>query len=180
MTYDILTIRRAYFRWLYEKVGPKRGIPQDRSLKILTILHGIQFRYTLYMDKNRAADGINLRSRYIREAAYLNADEIVAYLDGPCSVLEMLVALSLRVEEQIMTDLYSDEPGRWFWIMVENLGIINTSDDEIRDKVDVFLDRRYAPDGTGNIIKLRRPPQDLRTSEIWYQINWYLEECEQN
>ena len=76
------------------------------------------------MDADRAEDGINLRYRFGYENGYESA-MIASYLDDrPCSVLEMMVALSMKMEEQIMDDPdIGDRTSVWFWKMIDNLGL---------------------------------------------------------
>jgi hypothetical protein len=130
-------------------------------------------------DENRAADGIALRYRYCSNYGYEDLDY---YLDGPCSVLEMMVALAIRCEETIMDDPdIGDRTGQWFWGMLVNMGL-GAMDDSKYDRrvvdiaVDTLLDRTYEPDGKGGLFTVKHCDQDLRTVEIWYQLIWYLGE----
>jgi hypothetical protein len=136
------------------------------------------FRYSIANDENRADDGINLRSRFIFDCSYNNS--VLGYLDGPCSVLEMLVALAHRCEEQIMDDPdIGDRTGQWFWMMIKNLGLESMTDDQfdeefVNERVSIFLDREYESNGEGGLFVLDNCRYDLRTVEIWYQMCWYL------
>lgn len=74
-----------------------------------------------------------------------------------------------------------DRTGKWFWIMLTNLGLDGMTDMRYRQHiVDVrvarFLERNYAPDGTGGLFVARHCPEDMRTVDIWYQLMWYLDE----
>jgi hypothetical protein len=42
--------------------------------------------------------------------------------------------------------------------------------------LDRFLDRDYEPDGRGGLFRVKHTDEDLRFVEIWYQMNWYLDE----
>ena len=125
------------------------------------------------MDENRLVDGLNLRFRFADENAY--------YIDGECSILEMMVALSLRCEEHIMADdEIGDRTGRWFWEMIDNLGFESMYDGNF-DKVYAdkiifrFLNREYEPNGDGSLFTINNRNVDLRKVEIWYQMCWYLD-----
>lgn len=50
---------------------------------------------------------------------------IASYLDNrPCSVLEMIIALAIRLEEHIMDDPdIGNRTGQWFWDMIVSLGL---------------------------------------------------------
>lgn len=116
-----------YFEWLWN-FTKCRGHSQNR--KIITLLHNIEFRYSIPMDANREEDGIDLRYRFITEVGIpKNYQEVYAYLDGPCSVLEMMIALAIRCEESIMDDPdIGDRTSEWFWLMMKNLGLDYMSD----------------------------------------------------
>lgn len=139
-------------------------------------LYSRDFSWSVLMDRNRALDGIDLRSRY-------GCDN--DFIDEPCSVLEMLIALSVRIENQIMADYdYGDRTSQWFWQMLTNLGLNRLDDDNFNEEtaeyfVDRFLNRAYNPDGSGGgLFVLERPFDDLREVEIWVQANWFLGEMD--
>lgn len=153
----------------------------DRFGKSYTLLFEYLYSRDFYwandmpLDRNRAIDGIELREKYGC------SNDI---LDEPCSVLEMIIGLALRIENQIMTDYDSgDRTSQWFWIMITNLGLYSYDDDnfneeEVKYIVDCFLDREYEPNGQGGLFILERPFDDLRNVEIWIQANWFLGEMD--
>ena len=166
-------INDDYFEWLFELVCKGR---YDRTIsyrKLLMRLHDIEFTWLLPKDRNRAEDGVDLRYRF----ASARADDI----DGPCSVLEMMIALSIRCEENIMDDPgVGDRTGQWFWGMINNLGLGFMTDNRFDKKfvdnaIARFLDREYEPDGTGGLFTVRHCDYDMRDVEIWYQLCWYLD-----
>jgi len=122
------------------------------------------------MDVNRVADGLNLRER-------------LGFQSGnPCSIFEMMVALAVRCEEHIMTnDEIGDRTPRWFWGMIENLGLREMTDDIFDESVvdeiiERFLARDYSYNGRGGLFYVSEPRMDMRDVEIWYQMMWYLDE----
>lgn len=167
-----------YFEWLWN-FTKCRGHSQNR--KIITLLHNIEFRYSIPMDANREEDGIDLRYRFITDVGIpKNYQEVYAYLDGPCSVLEMMIALAIRCEESIMDDPdIGDRTSEWFWLMMKNLGLDYMSDrkfdrDIAEEKISIFLDRKYKRNGEGGLFVVNGR-RDLRKVEIWYQMCWYLD-----
>ena len=167
-----------YFEWLWN-FTKCRGHSQNR--KIITLLHNIEFRYSIPMDANREEDGINLRYRFVTEVGIpKNYQEVYGYLDGPCSVLEMMIALAIRCEESIMDDPdIGDRTSEWFWLMMKNLGLDYMSDrkfdrDIAEEKISIFLDRKYKRNGEGGLFVVNGR-RDLRKVEIWYQMCWYLD-----
>jgi hypothetical protein len=144
-------------------------------------LHATNFRYSIPRDGNRADDGKGMRYRYAIVCNYFESlYEILDILDGPCSVLEMMLALAIHCEENIMDDpCKGDRTGQWFWNMIVNLGLSGMNDARydrklVDDAINTFLDRKYAPDGKGGLFTVRNCDQDLRKAEIWHQLCWYL------
>lgn len=175
-------IYNEYFNWLYDLVCKRRGSRQLSYRKLLIRLHDIDFIYSIPNDQNRAEDGVDLRRRFIITHDYEDSYELIMdILDRPCTVLEMMVALAIRCEEWIMDDpTRGDRTSQWFWTMVVNLGLGAMSDSRFdKDLVDEaiyrFLDREYEPNGKGGLFTVKRYRRDMRTVEIWDQLNWYLD-----
>lgn len=180
MTRDDLINR--YFEWMYDLVYDDDCVKNLSYRKLLYFLHATDFTYIIAMDANRESDGINLRYRFGRMFGFEDA-LIASYLDDrPCSVLEMMIALSMRCEEQIMDDpTEGNRLGEWFWNMIVSLGLGGMSDDKF-DKhkaqriINKLLNREYQRDGKGGLFTVEHTEQDMRTVEIWYQLCWYLDE----
>lgn len=172
-------LSNEYFEWLFELMCANRYSDNISYRKLLMYLHTKDFRYSIAMDENRADDGYELRYRYSLERP--DIDDIYAYLDEPCSVLEMMVALAIRCEEHIMDDdEIGDRTRQWFWNMVVNLGLGDMDDTNfdkryVNDVIETFLDREYEPNGRGGLFIIRDCDVDLREVEIWYQLMWYLD-----
>lgn len=133
------------------------------------------------MDENRAIDGLDLRYRFCYEKSYEYSALEAELKDKPCSVLEMMVALAQRFEEQIMDnpDIGNRMP-EWFSYMLENLGLDGMDDDHFNEqivgqKVDRFLKREYLPNGQGGLFYIPDTSRDLRDVEIWYQACWFFD-----
>lgn len=172
-------INNDYFEWMYNFVCGERYSKKISYRKLLMRLHDTEFTYCLQRDENRAEDGLSLRYRYVYHNGY--DEEVVNYIDGPCSVLEMMIALASRCEETIMDDpAKGNRTGQWFWSMVVSLGLGGMTDDRfdrkyVDDTLARFLNRCYDADGRGGLFTVRHCEQDLRTVEIWYQMCYYLD-----
>ena len=170
--------RYEYFTWLSKLVCENRFHGSMSYDKLLTYLHNTPFRYYLPLDENRAADGEDLRWRWASENGLR---DVPASLNGPCSVLEMMIALVLRCDETFMDDPeLPSRAGQWFWGMVVNLGLGSMSDDRydqklVEEAVERLLNREYEPDGRGGLFRIRDCARDMRTMEIWHQLCWYLD-----
>ena len=175
-------VKDRYFEWLSDYVCEKSPSTHLSYDKLLTHLHDIEFRYSIPKDQNRAEDGIDLRYRFALVLGYEDHTEAITdILDGPCSVLEMMVALAIRCEEGIMDDpSIGDRTSQWFWGMITNLGLGGMTDVRFdRDAVDStigrFLDRDYEPDGKGGLFTVRSCECDMRDIEIWWQLCYFLD-----
>lgn len=173
-------IKNEYFDWMYNLVCRDRYSNPISYKKLLAFLHNTEFIYIISRDENRATDGIDLRYRFAYDHPSINDAE--SYLDGPCSVLEMMIALSIRCEETIMDNPnVGDRTKQWFWGMVTSLGLGSMTDDRFNRRyaenvIDRFLHREYEPNGKGGLFTIRHRNCDLRDVEIWYQLCWYLDE----
>ena len=167
--------RGDYFLYLSDKVFERGGY----SL-LLSYLFDTRFiwSYKIQTDANRAKDGQMLRDRYANETG-----DYILYEDKiePCNVLEMMVALCMRIEEDIMSEPGDEAPERWFWAMIRNLKLDrftnkNFDEREVGRIIFSWLNRLYEPDGNGGAFPLKRPLKDQRLVPIWDQANLYLNE----
>lgn len=169
-------ILNDYFEWLYSIVKNERRSKRASYKKLLSTLHNIEFKYFIDYDENRAADGIEMRWRYVCEGG----NKAILKWKEPCTVLEMILGLAYQME-YIMDDPILDyKVGHWFWIMISNLELDRMTDskfnkNEVYGRIFIFLERKYEPNGEGNIIKIDNTDTDLRDVEIWWQMCWYLD-----
>lgn len=167
-----------YFEWLYALVCDNRYSKSISYRKLLRYLFDTEFVYTIRRDRNREQDGLCLRDRFVDDKGY--EPHMSEWIDGPCSILEMMVALANRCEETIMDDpAIGDRTGQWFWGMIKSLGLGDMYDtlfDEeyVEDTVVRFLDRDYEPDGRGGLFTVRNAFRDMRDIEIWNQMHDYI------
>lgn len=176
MTY-VDEINNRYFNWIYDSMCKKRYPDSISYRKLFMHLHNTEFIYGLRNDASRAEDGLSLRYRF----AYFHPelDDAERYIEGPCSVLEMMFALAIRCEEVMDNAAYGDRTGQWFWNMIVSLGL-GSMDDSVYDRkyvneiLDRFMDRRYEPNGEGGLFTIYDCDRDLRDIELWWQMCWYL------
>lgn len=168
-----------YFCWLCETVCVDGRYTDNAYWMLAKNLWNTDFRWSLDMDENRAADGKGFRYRYECEGG-------TDTYNGPCTVLEVLVALADRMDT-CMDELDGEcRIPMYFWEMIENLGLeefddqffIQGGDDdgEIDYILERWLNRDYSYDGNGGIFPLKNPKEDQRNVELWYQMNAYLME----
>lgn len=172
-------LKNEYFEWLYNLVCKNRYSDGTSFRKLLMHLHGVEFVYVIDMDENRALDGIALRWQFICDKDYVT--EALDDLDGPCSVLEMMIALCFKCEGFMDDPAIGDRFSQWFWHMIVSLGLGGMNDDMFNKRkarlvIAKFLDRNYEPNGKGGLFTIRNCDRDLRDVEIWHQMCWYLDE----
>ena len=167
-----------YLNWLSEIAIPDAD-QRDLYQKLLLGLYSEDFYWSVKNDGNRAGDGENLRWIFEDETG------LICEKEGPCSVLEMLVALARDCENEIMYDPdEGDRTGVWFWEMIENLGLGEMDDwcfdlDQFDVVMRRFLDRKYGADGDGGPFYICGFRGDMRRIELWYQLNFYMKNrCE--
>mgnify|MGYP006988995765 CR=1 FL=1 len=103
-----------YYHWLVNIIGG-----EGEYSELLKFLFDTEFIWIIDGDYNRAADGEYLRRVYKGKNTP----------STPCSMLEMMVALSVRIEDDIMYDpQFGDRTAQWFWSMIENMGLLNMKD----------------------------------------------------
>ena len=171
----------SYFEWL---VGLVDG---GDHLLLLKDLYSLPFVPRIPFDENRANYGVELRKACAVKNSGLKIPR--KEQEMPCSILELLVSLADRFEFELCDpfDLVDPEEGKkakYFRIMLKNLGLDGMDDGggyfgrggraAVEAAVRRLNDRTYAYDGTGGLFPLKRPAQDQRSVEIWYQMNAYL------
>jgi len=163
----------VYFGILCDLVGLKEPVEQSGYFELMYQLYRTGFYSIVPNDDNRGLDGIRMRDKYGFPA-----------VDVGCSLLEMLVALSVRCDEDI---LYSPEHGdrskEWFWMMLTNIGLNKFRDRSFGDawkyenveKICLkLLNREYSYDGKGGLFPLKDARKDQTEVEIWYQLATYV------
>jgi hypothetical protein len=171
-----------YFQWMCQLVYADGYSKRLSYRKLFSYLNSVEFTYIIEMDENRAFDGIGLRYRFGYENGIDTLCLVGNYMDDhPCSVLEMMIALSIRCEEQIMDNPdIGNRTGQWFWNMIISLGL-NSMDDSkfdiqyVEEVIQCFLNREYEYNGKGGLFTIPDCQQDMRKAEIWYQAMWYLD-----
>lgn len=178
-----------YGKWLLKEVGfvDERFDAREpgyfgRAVKpsnydiLMRSLHNRDFIWIIERDENRMKDGLSLRYNFFDEC-----DVNGGNFGSPCSVLEMLVALVIRLDSEFIGDPGNPHPEYLFWEMLCNLGL-NLYDDSHWDEqkfnkiIDIWLERRFSKSGDGGIFPLESATFDCRNEEIWRLALAYLNE----
>lgn len=214
------TVDNLYLDWLMEKTG----LDKNTYYMLLSSMHAYAFTPVINMDENREMDGESMRSVFAEEylkrpkssesvfplseiaydpnddddmCAYRNASTIIyVVLDRPCSMLEMLVALSRRMAYFVPSsgtsskrvkanpeNIDEETAKKCFRGFIRNLDLLDVTDEaypqvKVRNKLTSAMNRlnnrTYEYNGNGGLFPLRNPPSDQRKTEIWYQMNAYI------
>lgn len=165
-----------YFEWLLKKIEPE-GLENFNYYELCKWLFERPFIWSIRNDANRAADGIALRKDYIQSGKKISQ----SLMSRQCSVFEMLVALSVRVDNDILGDPTVYNGHILFWVMIENLGL-DVYDDPFFDPeavdeiLDIWLKRRFREDGSGSIFCVKNCVRNQKKIEIWFQMCDFLNE----
>lgn len=172
-----------YFDALYDLVAANREEVTDLSYRmLLSVLDGVEFRDTRGIDGNRIQDAQELRADLIADE---DLDHTAVRPFPNVSMLEVMIAIADRLG-QITGD---EDTAFWFWEMISNLVLDGIDDDEfwsdpegyeaeILERADDVIDIKYDRDGLGGLFLLREgvAPQDMRDTELWYQMQYYANE----
>ena len=170
-----------YYRWLVDLVCDDYYIKYYS--KLLNDLYEREFIWSINRDEDRAIDGMGLRNRYCHKFKRTETRIISKFQEG-CSVLEVMAALAIRIENEYMHDSRKDinNTKEWFWNMVISLGLDRNDDcqydhDRTVAILDAFIERRYRRDGKGSLFMIENLDKKLDMAEldIWTQMNWYID-----
>lgn len=145
---------------------------------IFHILHNKNFRFIIERDDNRAWDGIKYRDIYVENNIFIkDLKEVNIFMNKDCSVMEMLIGLAIRIENEYIGDPSDEHPEDLFFIMISNLGLLDAEDNfEVNFIIDKWLDRRFTKTGKGSPFPVKKDKRDQRKLEIWDQIISYINE----
>ena len=176
-----MELQELYFQWMADMVFP--DIRERRQYEhLLVTLNASIFHFTIPMDENRMTDGIDLRYRFAFEKGLSN-EEVSMTLNHnrSCSILEMMVALSIKGDERILYDYETGGKAYYiFKIMLESMHLVDMTNDNFNPsyidyRIDCLLNHDYDYNGNGGLFTVDNPRRDMRDVDIWYQMNWYLQ-----
>ena len=166
-----------YFDWLLLIVAPNYD-QRANHIKLLIALYSTEFHWVVKRDQNRARDGMDLRSDYRQDTG------LYPELYGPCTCLEMFVAMAIRCENELMYKYdpdAGDQTDHWFWMMINNLGLDYYDDSHFNERavnniLERFMSRKYGPDLAFCPFPVENFVPDFEQMELAYQMNFYIRE----
>jgi hypothetical protein len=166
---DGRNIKELYFEWLYSKV-----LKTKHYKGLLMELDRYDYIWKLPMDANSYEHGTELRYRFGNECG-IDHSIIASELDiRQCSMLEMMVSLTLRISEVLLDDGSENHASMIFTTMLDSLGLSvftdrhfdRTSIYSIRGILDSFVD--------GDIYLFPPNGEDFSRLPLWNQAHRYL------
>lgn len=171
------SVEDDYLTWLVQRMN----VVSDRNYgMLLRELYRREFYAIVKYDEDRGSDGIVLRDTWADEVGYKGSISF-----GPPRVLETLIGISLRIEDQIFGGPWADE---WdykkvFWDLINNLGLLkydgvlsNSEYEDVGTVLDQFLSKTSHRDTFVNIFTFCVTPKNLRKMNLWSQMHIYIGE----
>lgn len=173
-----MTTNELYFKFLIRKVK----VHTKPLIAVCRQLYNTEFIYDddIWSDKNRIGDGEELRYEFAVFAGdginnVASDDAMGEILEMPCTVLEVLVALAVRIDSDITGEPGEDRAEEWFNQMIANLGLdVPRTESEVSYILNRWLTRRYDENGSGGLFPLITPYRDQRTIGLWEQASDYI------
>lgn len=149
-----------YFEWLIDKVGGEEWW-EDYVYSLIRLFER-KYYYVNEIDRSVAVNGKALRTEAIEDGVPPLAVPADAY---ETSILEALVALSIKIDEILMRSMQGyKRPERWFNDIMNVLGFKREDGD-----IDIMIDRFL--NGTNQIVRGRKFKPHQKT--IWEQVNLF-------
>lgn len=172
---DLDVRRGVYIHWLENQLTSEGDRPDRSYFELVNVMFNTEFTWTISMDENRVADGMELRAEF----AELHDVGRVEMLElGAPSFIEVLLGLSRR-----LAFVAGGTAPRWAWELLVNLDLERMWDHLSRPKArraeDILatvINRSYQPTGVGGFFPLAWPDRDQREVELWSQLNAFAEE----
>ena len=160
-----------YIHWVLKDKLKLSDKETKSYLYLVSAITNIEFTWRHPMDENRAIDGLDLRSDFEYETGeYLdNSSGLMPH----CTFFEMLAALAIRCENQLMRNLsVGDRTSKWFFEFLDNLGLLDNklSINDIECIVDDFMN------GDLDMFPLKDKGIVQKNEQIWKQLSAYINE----
>ena len=163
-----------YFYWLMSRVGLITGNDFLNHKHLCSILFKREYYIVddIPLEINRLKNGLFMRKVYEKPLPD----------DMPVNCLEVLVAMAIAIEDNLMYDyIKGDRTYMWFQDMLMNLGCWTYDDKSsaiecnVNMRLDTWLDRTYDRDGNGSPFPIPKAlkHKDMRKENTWMQMQLY-------
>ena len=176
---DILDDYKIYLYSLVENEDHQ----MSEYCRLIDLLFKIPFESFHPMDNNRISDAKSMRDEIVFNRFKTGRIDASIVEDRYISVLEVLIALARRMENDFLWDPMDEieHTSYYFWEFLRNLNVemyTNERYNELnaRKKIETWVRREYNKDGFGSIFPMKKPRNDMRSIEIWNQLGDYVME----
>ena len=153
---------KIYFDWLCEQVGAGPRTHYQGRRRLLEYLFRKPYWYRNLLDQNRKVDAEDMQIAF-EEEHHITLCHIPGCLD-------VMVALCIRMERDIVGSNDPNQLSRWFVDMLRGLELYNMVDASFDpEQADIFADQWIAGERS-----LFEGPEEIRNYDIWYQVQYYL------
>lgn len=168
-------LEQEYFEYLVNLINPDHA----PYLKLLEQLYSTDYIIVKDDDNNRAEDGKNLRLDWLYEHNRKEDNDIWFAQFKACSVLEMMVALAIRMDENIMWNGFN-RTSIWFSDMILSMGLEQYTDynydpESISTIVNAMMYYNIESNGQGGLFISPYNDTDMRDYSLWYQMQIYIQ-----
>ena len=163
-----MTLDPIYVAWLLDYIHAYEHAPY---IWVAETLATVPFYWTLWIDENANTHGIELRERYAQNTGNEKPVGMQATL------LEVMIATAIWLEESCFYDRAFDGAFRWFWVEFQNIGFADCmTQEDVYAIAERFLSRTYSSDGSGSFTgPLFEPKEDIRNTPFMNQMKiWYV------
>ena len=174
-----------YFEWLLGKICCGTSAYKKKYYgMLLWQLYSTDYTWKMPLDEDRATWGLTLRRDFNEETGKMAGNK----LNLPCSMLEMMVMLAIRMENDLSFETdpeFYDHVSDWFWGMIDSMGLSKNDDYDYSDRktsmaIGRVLGRTYAKNGRGGLFTLsvNEKKVDMKEVDIWMQAMLYRAELD--
>lgn len=178
-------VEQLYFKYLINSVCSK----EEKSTYSMLLMRLFETEFVSYdeFDDNLVENSLGMRDEFYKFSETGRKMALIyGEIDFNCTVLELMVYLSIKIEDTIMSNNdFGDRTGLWFWSMIDSLGLKNFDnfgyDEEKIDHILTnFIEKKYQKSGKGGLFTVKNPSKNERIENIWSQAMNFLVEfaCE--
>lgn len=174
-------VEMRYFKYLLRECGLNK-MKFKPFFKDFGNLFEITYYAVMRRDETRIMDAIDLRNRFInfdisrKKGRFDQNDcDYDCFMCNDVNVFELLCALSIRMDLEIVGTPGSNRSGLYVVDMIKNIKADRSVD--LNEAIIRWLNRDFRCDGFGSPFPLRHSgSRDMRKIELWDQMNAYIKE----
>ena len=173
-----------YYRWLISIIEPPETVRspiRDYGILLFSLWRRDYFWYDRYeREEDRANDGRCLRERFMME--FDRTPDAVP--QGPTNVLEMLIALAIRIDNTVHDWTIGSRPWEWMVMFITNLGLADFTDNNlhpadegyISDRLERWMSHDIGRRGERGLFRFRTPASktDIERMTTWDQMQYWV------